>query len=162
MKKMPGLLIGSIIAVAALFASAGIYATAVAPDDIKMENKAYSGHTRSIVTFSHQKHSENYPQKAPDLFKEGCGACHHDESGKPLSSLKPGDPVQGCIECHSTPGEKPKGKDQKKLTRQEELAYHAEAIHDTCRGCHRTYNRNNNLKIRDPGAAPTTCTQCHS
>jgi hypothetical protein len=42
-----------------------------------------------------------------------------------------------------------------------ELAYHAEALHDNCRGCHRDYNRKNNLKSRDEEAAPLRCSDCH-
>ncbi len=61
-----------------------------------MDNKAYSEHTKSISTFSHKKHNEEY--------KIGCGECHHDAKGKPLNDLKLGDDVQGCIECHKIPG----------------------------------------------------------
>jgi hypothetical protein len=126
----------------------GLSAASKAADVIKMENKIYDKHTRPIVNFTHKKHAEDY--------KIGCGDCHHDEKGRPLTNLKPGDPVQGCAECHSKPGEKPKGKDAPKLTRQQELEYHAEAVHENCRGCHRDHNKKTGTKD-----APTLCTACH-
>ena len=91
----------------------------------------------------------------------GIGECHHDEKNQPLDSLQMGDNVQNCIECHKIPGEKPKGKDAPKLTRQQELEYHAEAIHDNCRGCHKAHNKEKGLKSKDPGYAPTSCKDCH-
>ncbi len=154
--KTRSLLISIVIGAAVIFFAAGIYAGTQAPEIIKMENKAYKEHTKGIVEFTHKKHVVDYAQKAPDLYKDGCGACHHDDKGKPLTNLKDGDEVQSCFECHSKPGEKPKGKDAPKLSKQEELAYHAEAIHDNCRGCHKAFNKANNTKD-----APTTCTKCH-
>ena len=67
MKTRSGLLVASIVAVAVLFVSAGIYAAAGAPDDIKMENKAYAKHKKGIVTFSHKKHSEDYAKTNKDF-----------------------------------------------------------------------------------------------
>lgn len=137
-----------------LFASVGLYAGTTVPDVITMKND-YE-HKKAIVEFTHKKHVEAY--------KSGCGDCHHDENGKPLTSLKEGDPVQKCIECHSKPGEvdkktkadwkkkKIKKKEKDKLARQ----WHAEAVHDNCRGCHKAYNKKNKTK-----AAPTTCVKCH-
>lgn len=122
-------------------------------DVIKMENKAYTEHKKGIVEFSHKKHAEDYGT--------GCGECHHDENNKPLDNLKAGDDVQNCIECHKIPAEKPKGKDAPELTRSQELEYHAEAIHDNCRGCHKKYNKEKGLKSKDPGYAPTSGMQCH-
>jgi cytochrome c553 len=145
MKKM--LLLGIVVGVLCLFVSAGIYAGTTVPDVIKMENKAYSAHTKGIVEFSHKKHAEEY--------KAACGDCHHDKDGKPLT-LKAGDNVQSCIECHKTPGEKPKGKDAPKLTDKEELQYHAEALHQNCQGCHKEFKKKN-----PASEAPTTCVKCH-
>lgn len=126
----------------------GIYAGTDVPDVVKMENKAYTEHTKGIVMFTHKKHVEEY--------KAGCGECHHDEKGKPLNDLKAGDNVQNCIECHNKPGEKPKGKDAPKLSAKEKLQYHAEALHKNCRDCHKEHNKKN--KTKD---APTTCKACH-
>jgi hypothetical protein len=136
-----------------LFLSTAMYAGTTVQDVIRMENKAYSKHTKGIVEFSHKKHMEDY--------KAGCGECHHDEKGKPLDGLKAGAPVQGCIECHKIPGEAPKGKDAPKLTKQQSLEYHADAVHDNCRECHKKFNKEKGLKAKDPGYAPTACTQCH-
>ena len=133
----------------------GLYAATTVEDVIQMENKGYSAHKKGIVTFSHKKHSEEYGAKNPDLYKNGCGECHHDKDGKPLT-LKMGDEVQGCFECHNKPGEKPKGKDAPKLSKKEQLAFHAEAIHANCKGCHKAFNKANNSTN-----APITCNKCH-
>ncbi|RLC27333.1 MAG: cytochrome C [Deltaproteobacteria bacterium] len=141
--------------IAVLFISVGIYAGTSMPDVIKMDNKAYEKHKKSIVTFTHKLHVEEYAKANPDFFKAGCGECHHDANGKPLE-LKIGDPVQGCIECHKIPGERPKGKDAPKLKKKERLQYHAEALHYNCKDCHKKFNRKNKTK-----KAPTTCSKCH-
>ena len=142
------LLIAVVVGISALFITAGIYAGTKVPDVIKMENKAYKKHKKSIMTFSHKKHVDEY--------KAGCGECHHDDKGKPLDNLKEGDNVQNCIECHKKPGERPKGKGAPKLSKKERLDYHAEAIHYNCKDCHKKFNKKNKTK-----KAPTTCTKCH-
>ncbi len=114
-------------------------------DVIPMDNPAYSEHTKPIAQFTHKKHYEEY--------KISCGECHHDENAVPLTDLKPGDPVESCIACHDKPGKAPKGE---KLSKEEELQYHTEALHENCIGCHREYNRENNTKD-----APQTCGKCH-
>ena len=120
-----------------------IYAGTAAPDVIKMEEPSYK-HKKGIVEFSHKNHSTDY--------KLACGECHHDDKNKPLE-LKEGDDVKKCIECHNKPGEKPKGK---KLSDAEELKYHAEALHENCKGCHKKYDKEHDTKD-----APTTCSKCH-
>jgi len=144
--KNKRLLVAAIIGIATLFLAAGLYAGSTVPEVIKMQND-YE-HTKGIVEFSHAKHATEY--------KAGCGDCHHDENNKPLADLKEGDSVKKCIECHNKPGEKPKGKKAPKLSKSEELQYHAEALHENCKGCHKDYNKKNKTK-----AAPTTCTKCH-
>ncbi|MBW2514513.1 MAG: cytochrome c3 family protein [Deltaproteobacteria bacterium] len=147
-------LIISTIGFIVLFASVALYAGSDVPAEIKMQND-YE-HEKEIVTFTHQKHVEAY--------KIGCGDCHHDENNKPLSTLKEGDAVKKCIECHSKPGEVPKEekdkwkKEKLKKAEKDKLArqWHAEAIHDNCQGCHKDYNKKNKTK-----AAPTTCVKCH-
>jgi hypothetical protein len=114
----------------------------------RMESKRYEDHTKSIVLFSHTRHIEKYGFQ--------CAECHHDESGKPLEHLTMNDNVQKCIACHKIPGERPKGRDAPKLSKQERLAYHAEAIHYNCRGCHKKFNRE-----KDTKAAPVSCSKCH-
>jgi hypothetical protein len=149
-----GLLIITTIGFIVLFASVALYAGSEVPAVIKMEND-YE-HTKAIVEFTHEKHINDY--------KGGCGDCHHDENNKPLNDLKMGDSVQKCIECHSKPGEVPKDvkdkwkKEKIKKAEKDKLSrqWHAEAIHDNCRGCHKAYNKKNKTK-----AAPTTCVKCH-
>jgi len=149
-----------LVVIATLFVVAGIYAGTQVKDEIKMENKAYAEHTKSIVTFSHLKHSKEYAEQNPDLYKSGCGECHHDKDNKPLTNLKEGDEVQNCIECHKKPGNMT-GKEAKGLSKEQKREYHANAIHDNCKGCHKKFNKEKNLKLKDPGVAPVTCTQCH-
>lgn len=144
-----------IIGFAAIFLATGIYAGTKVPDVIKLQSKEYEKHTKGIVEFTHKKHAEDYAKASPDLYKDGCGVCHHDDKGKPLA-LKEGDDVQRCIECHKKPSERPKGKNAPKLSKKQRLEYHAEALHYNCRDCHKAFNKANNTK-----KAPTTCTKCH-
>ncbi len=148
MKVKSLILMASIIGTAILFFSASTFAGATITDTIKLETKGYESQ-KGHVQFTHKKHSEEY--------KAACGDCHHDAKGKPLANLKPTDKVQGCIECHKKPGDKPKGKDAPKLSKQEELEYNAAAFHANCITCHKEFNKKNNTK-----AAPITCTKCHA
>lgn len=169
MMKRSLLLVVSIVGICTMFISAGIYAGTEVPDVIRLENKAYKKHKKGIVLFNHKKHQEDYAKKEPDLYKSGCGECHHDEKNKPLSSLKAGDPVQNCIECHKKLGEMPKKakkamrkkKLSKKERRSKKLEYHGEAFHYNCKDCHRKFNKKHKLKSKDKGYAPNTCKSCH-
>lgn len=143
-------------AAAVFFAAAAIYAGTEVADVIKMQTKEYETHTEGIVEFTHKKHSEEYPAKYADFHKLGCGECHHDKDNKPLTQMKSGDPVRRCIECHTKPSERPKGKGAPYLSKKERLGYHAEAIHYNCWDCHIKYNVD--MKT---SAAPTTCAKCH-
>ncbi len=153
----------AIAALAMIFAASAIYAATQVADVVPMEQKSYP-HEKGIVEFTHKKHAEDYAQKYPDLYKDGCGVCHHDKDGKPLAGLKMGDEVQNCIACHAKPGEMPRDMKKelrdKKASREDvkkaELEYHAEAIHENCRGCHQEFK-----KQTKSNAAPTSCTQCH-
>ena len=153
--KKEHLMTAIVVGFAIMFVGAGIL-TAACQNVIKLQDKQYPEYTKGIVEFDHQKHVEDYAKKYPDVFKEGCGECHHDKDHKPLTKLTCDDKVQKCIDCHDKPGEKPKGKDAPKLTKKEQLQYHAEAMHENCRECHKTYDKEHNTK-----AAPTTCTKCH-
>jgi len=142
------LLIIAVVGIASLFLATAIYAGTTVADVVKMENKAYAKHKKSIVKFTHKKHVEEY--------KSGCGECHHDADNKPLNALKMGDDVQNCIACHTKASRAPKAKKGKpKLSKKEKMAYHAEAIHLNCVGCHK--------KAKKSGAknAPTSCGKCH-
>lgn len=130
---------------ASLFLAGGLMAGTKMPDVVQM--KAPYEHTKGIVTFDHAKHVKDY--------KLACGECHHDDKGKARTGMKAGDDAKNCFECHNKPGEV-KGKKAKGLSKEEKLAYHANALHENCRGCHRTYDKEHKTK-----AAPTTCTGCH-
>lgn len=158
------LFVMAIMGLALLFAATAIYAGTEVPDVVKMEKAAYKEHTKGIVEFSHKKHAEDYAKKYPDIFKNGCGDCHHDDKAQPRKDLKAGDAVKDCIECHKKPGEMPRDEKKalraKKASREEvkkaEMEYHAEALHENCKGCHRDFKKQTGSR-----AAPTTCTQCH-
>jgi len=104
-------------------------------------------HSKTILAFTHQKHVTDH--------KLACAECHHDAEGKPLTNLKEGDEVKTCWECHNKPGEIT-GKKAKGLSDKEKRAYHGNAVHDNCVGCHRDYNRKMKKKL-----APQTCLACH-
>ncbi len=143
------LMVMVIAGVCSLFIASAVYAGTAIDPMIKMENKKYAKHKKSIVDFSHKKHSETYGI--------GCGECHHDATGKPLGDLKLEDNVQNCIDCHKKPGRKPRAKKgAPKLTQAQKLEYHAEAIHLNCISCHKKSNKKSGTK-----AAPTSCTKCH-
>ncbi len=116
-------------------------------DVIEMNNPNYKKHKKGICIFTHKKHAEDY--------KISCGSCHHDKDGKPLESLKMGDPVQNCIACHKKPAKAkvPKGE---KWSKEKKREFHADAIHDNCISCHKTWNKENKSK-----AAPASCKGCH-
>ena len=161
MNTKPWLLAGLMV-IASVFVAAAIYAGTSVPDVIDSHYKGEDGSyelKKSMVKFTHKKHAEDYVQQYADLYPNKCGDCHHDENNKPLSNLKVGDDVQKCSECHKVAGEAPKkDKNKKKIKykKAEKLQWHAEAIHDNCRGCHRAFN-----KKYKPKKAPTTCTKCH-
>ena len=134
------------VAVAA--APAAPIASGGVADIMAMENSEYATHKKPIVLFTHKKHMEEYAI--------GCGECHHDDSGEPLADLKVGDEVETCIACHAEPGKAPAKIDNKKLTAEQKLEYHTDALHKNCIGCHKDFNKKNNSK-----AAPATCNQCH-
>lgn len=143
------LVIIGIVGIAAMFFATSIYAGTKVSDVVKMNNKAYSKHKKSIVTFSHKKHTTDY--------KAGCGECHHDAKGKPLNNLKAGDNVQNCIECHTKASRPPRAKKgEPKLSKKEKMEYHAYAIHVNCKDCHKKFNKKSGTK-----AAPTSCAKCH-
>lgn len=151
------ILVLAIVGFAVLFVGAGIYAKAV-PEEIELKDPAYQEHKKGIVKFSHGKHQKEYAKAYPDLYKNACGECHHDKDNKPLTNLKEGDDVQKCIACHKIASEAPKGKAaKKKLSKKEKIKdYHAEALHQNCKSCHRSFN-----KAYKPKKAPVTCSTCH-
>ncbi len=143
------MLILTILAIAGVFMSSSSSAGTNVDDVIRMENPTYK-HKKAIMEFTHKKHNEEY--------KISCGECHHDKDNKPLD-LKLGDDVQGCIECHKKPG-KAKAKKGEKLTKEQKREHHADAIHDSCIGCHKKFNMKKTGK-KTNGPTPTKCKECH-
>jgi hypothetical protein len=148
-------LIAVLAGLSVLFLATGIYAGKEVKDQFKIDTEGCEN-TKGLVEFSHKAHSVDYVKEYPELYPNGCGDCHHDDQGKPLTDLKAGMEVQKCKDCHPKCGEPPKGKDAPKLSKAEELEYIAEAYHESCRDCHRDYR-----KLTNKRNAPTTCTKCH-
>ena len=144
---------------AVLFIAGSIYAGTTVPQVIKLHDKAYSKHKKGVVIFEHEKHAYDIKKKYPELYKTSCGECHHDEKNKPLVNLKEGDNVKNCIECHKKP-KYVKGKAAKRLSKEQKREYHANALHDNCKDCHKKYNKK--YKKTAKTGAPTTCKRCHS
>ena len=153
--KKKYLQIMGIIAMVTFFMVAGIHAVKTVQDVIKLETKAYKNHKEPVVVFSHREHQEKYSQQYPEFFKAECGECHHDENNKPLKSLKAGDEVKKCIECHQK-ASFAKGKKTKGLSKKQKLEFHANALHQNCKDCHRQINKKTAKK-----SAPVTCKSCH-
>jgi hypothetical protein len=158
MKKRCLLIIVFMVGKAISLLAGSIYAGTEVQDIIELNNNAYPKHKYGIVIFSHRKHQEEYRTKYPEFYRPGCGECHHDEDNKPLANLKEGDDVKNCIECHKKP-EYIQGKKAKRLSKKQRREYHANAIHDNCKGCHRKYNKK--FKKTSKTGAPYTCFSCH-
>jgi len=122
-----------------------IYAGTTFPIIAPMNESSYA-HKKKIVQFKHKKHVSVYNIK--------CGECHHDNKGNPVT-IKHGTNVDRCIKCHSKPGEI-KGKKAKGMTKKQKRTYHANALHDKCRGCHKELRKSK--KSRN---APISCSKCH-
>ena len=152
-KRTKGIIVSSVIAGMVMFfggilihaqdASAGT----AAKDVIEMKTTAaFTEHKQGIVMFGHKKHTA----AKPDGHAVACGECHHDKDGKPLT-LKEGDAVQKCMECHKEAG---KPKKEKGMSKEDfaklELKYYYGAIHENCIGCH-----------KKAAAGPVKCAECH-
>ena len=145
----------TIIVTAVLFIAAGIYAGTNVPNVIELKTAKYAKHKKKIVKFDHSKHQQDYRQKYPEIYQNNCGECHHDQNNQPRRDLKAGMAVKKCIECHKIP-KHVDGKKAKKLSKKEKRQYHANALHENCRTCHKKMNKKTGKK-----AAPTTCKKCH-
>ncbi len=146
-KKVLILVITSVLAT---FFAAVLFAGTTVQDTFKMESKEYTSRKYNAATLTHKKHVEEY--------KATCGECHHNEKNEPLNNLKAGDNVQRCIECHKIPSRKPK---KSKLKGAKKREYHAEALHDNCKVCHKTFNKKVKKETGKKGKAPTSCNKCH-
>jgi len=156
MKK--GLIVAVIVGMMTLFIAVGIHAGTAVKDEVEMNNPAYKVDKYLPAKFTHKLHTEDYAKKYPDIYKSGCGECHHNDKGEPLKDLKIGDDVQNCIACHKK-AERPKGIAKKKM--KEKLEYHPEAIHENCKGCHKKVNKIAKKAGKKKKVAPTSCTKCH-
>jgi len=81
-----------------VFIAAGIYAGTNVPDVIKLKTDKYAKHKKKIVKFDHLKHQQDYRQKFPEVYKNNCGECHHDQNNKPRPQ-----PVKSVIGPRRTP-----------------------------------------------------------
>ncbi len=149
------LLTTSLMVMVSVFIAAGIYAGTNAPNVIKLKTSKYAKHKKKIVKFDHLKHQQDYQQKYPDFYKNSCGECHHDQNNKPRQNLKAGMEVKKCIECHKKP-KHVAAKKAKKLSKKKQRQYHANALHENCKECHKKINKKTKKKT-----APTTCKTCH-
>ncbi len=59
-KRKSSVTIAALVGLATVFVAGGIYAGTEVSDVIKMQNPAYSAHTKGIVEFSHKKNVEEY------------------------------------------------------------------------------------------------------
>jgi hypothetical protein len=146
----------TVAGVCLLFFAAGLNASGHAeggegdvPEVITMKNeKAFEQHRMGIVDFKHKAHVDEYGL--------GCGDCHHDENGEPLTDLEWGDDVQSCYECHDKNGRPRRDQSMSPQEWQEaQLEYFYGAIHENCMGCHK--------KLGGPKGegGPVGCTDCH-
>jgi hypothetical protein len=151
-KESPGLIIilWTIAAIAVLLLHVvditGVE-TANAEGIILLNEPAYPEHTKGIIEFNHTAHHQER------VRSKDCGVCHHDKDGKPIAGLKEGDSVDRCITCHDKIGKIPKG-----TPKPEKTAWHKEAMHSQCKGCHRAFNK---VKSDDQDKAPVSCRGCH-
>lgn len=110
-------------------------------DVLELNSSIIEVHTRPVVQFSHTVHLDDYAIE--------CSQCHHVYQGGE-NVWQDDDPVKKCQECHNDP------------TTKNELRLPAKtlnlkwAFHRNCIGCHREYNKENNVE-----AAPVKCQNCH-
>jgi hypothetical protein len=98
---------------------------------IVIQSKPLAPHTRPLVTFNHQEHSETYE----------CSRCHHDYDE---NYNNPGGNESKCSQCHQVspgPGQNP--------------VPLVMAVHRSCKSCH-TF-----LLERGKPSGPVMCGQCH-
>ncbi len=153
-------ILATVLMVAPLLALPGAFAGKDVKDIIKFDTAAYGKHKEAVVTFDHKKHSTEYYDEYPELYESPCGECHHDKDNQPLVDLKAGDEVQNCIECHKK-ADYIKGKAGRGLSKKQKREYHANALHDNCKECHKEYNKPRKLKAGADGYAPFSCITCH-
>jgi len=107
------------------------------PDTITMDSSVYKEHKKSLVTWGHSEHADD--------FGVECSDCHHKFSGGE-NVWQEGDPVQKCEACHADPN-KPRGKG---LSKGQKVGSHYWALHENCRACH-----------QEQESGPVACNDCH-
>lgn len=149
-KRLITLLLAAGIAV--IFVATGLQAGTTVDDVITLETEGYKKRKKAppkfkLVEFTHKKHAEDY-----DI---SCGACHHDNEGKPIEGLKMGDDVQKCSDCHN--------KFKKDKKNKKDIMVHENALHGNCITCHKDFNKKQNPKDKKgmKGPAPASCGKCH-
>jgi Class III cytochrome C family len=113
----------------------GVYGSGAQEATMVLRNKeVFQKLQRPPVTFSHDKHSQLYPD---------CIQCHHDyeyKDGKKENLW--GGEGQPCSECH-------------KLDKVDKKLPLRTAFHENCMNCHRQ------LEKEGKKSGPATCGECH-
>ena len=144
MCSVAGVLILVCVAVALTLNAGFSFADSESPDEVTIASKLWKKDKYGPSKLSHKKHAEDY--------KIACQDCHHVfKDGKNV--WKQGDKVQKCDECHTCVKT---GKALKDATPDEKKLSLYNAFHDNCKGCHKDFNKKNDVKD-----APTKCKTCH-
>lgn len=145
-KKILFLLVVASISV--MFAATCVTAGTKFVDEIILDTPGIKKDKYKEAKFTHKKHVD---------YGFTCAQCHHDDKGKSIKGLKKGDNVQKCIECHS-------GLKMDKESKKDKMSYYY-AFHgkgtESCKGCHKAYNKKKKLKKGMDGYAPNSCADCH-
>lgn len=113
-------------------------------DVLVLDSPLYQEHTWPVVSFNHTMHFD-------DLGYD-CTECHHlYKGGENVWDEDQG--VKKCQECHN----EPTVKNERRLPIPKQKLNLKLAFHDNCKGCHRTYNHEN-----DTDSAPIRCQDCHT
>jgi len=126
------------------------------PELIELDGAREGGGTGNIyqsifsgpIKFTHVKHVQHYGAT--------CGDCHHDSDFEPIEAYNP-DAVYACGECHENEGLLQGPIAENNASREDQLAYRANALHMRCVGCHQMYN-NLNQVVR----VAESCKTCHA
>jgi hypothetical protein len=132
------------------FAVTAVYAETEFPYEITMDYNPYAMRKYTppkyeVFIFSHEVHNLDY-----DI---SCGECHHDKDGNPLENLESGDSVKQCVECHT---ELKKTKKNRKS-----IMLLENAIHGSCKVCHKKINIEDGDPKGRKGPGPVSCKDCH-
>ncbi len=146
-QKKAGLMVVVLLSICFFISSA--LADSVVKDTFQIETREIKKRKKAppkfkLVELTHKKHTVEY--------NISCGDCHHDKDGKPLT-LKAGDPVQRCIECHI--------KLKKEKKNKKDIMVLENAMHGNCISCHKDINKKAGNPKGMKGPAPASCGKCH-